>query len=163
MNYYKKSNLTIKITNPIIYGGVFMIYKEIQKDLFNVDDSYHLAHCVSSDFSLGMGIAKDFQEKFNLKEKLKKVSPERPNFPSCILTDRIFNLVTKNNYWCLPTHKSLKATLEMMKVKCLESGITKIAMPQIACGIDHLRWSSVSRIIKDVFNDTDIEILVCKI
>ena len=39
----------------------------------------------------------------------------------------------------------------------------KIAMPVIGCGLDRLDWSKVSDIIKDVFSDTDIEILVCKI
>lgn len=140
-----------------------MIYKEIQKDLFSVDESYYLAHCVSADFSLGMGIAKDFQENFNLKEKLHDISPERPEFPSCILIERIFNLVTKNNYWCLPTHKSLRSALEMMKEQCLDKEITKIAMPQIASGLDHLKWVTVSKIIKEVFADTNIEILVCKL
>ena len=39
----------------------------------------------------------------------------------------------------------------------------KIAMPQIGCGLDRLKWKDVSDVIKDVFADTDIEILVCKL
>jgi hypothetical protein len=35
-------------------------------------------------------------------------------------------------------------------------------MPIIGCGLDRLQWDKVSEIIKDVFKDTDIEILVCK-
>lgn len=37
-----------------------MIYNEIHGDLFSVDDSYHLAHCISADFALGAGIAVQF-------------------------------------------------------------------------------------------------------
>lgn len=39
--------------------------------------------------------------------------------------------------------------------------VTKLAMPKIGCGLDILEWNKVSEIIKDVFKDTDIEILVC--
>lgn len=38
----------------------------------------------------------------------------------------------------------------------------KIGMPLIGCGLDRLKWDKVSEIIKDVFADTDIEIVVCR-
>ena len=34
-------------------------------------------------------------------------------------------------------------------------------MPRIGCGLDGLDWGIVKAIIKDVFEDTDIEILIC--
>ena len=37
----------------------------------------------------------------------------------------------------------------------------KIAMPKIGSGLDRLNWQDVEQIIKDVFADTDVEILVC--
>lgn len=48
-----------------------------------------------------------------------------------------------------------------MKNICVEKQIQKIAMPIIGCGLDGLKWDKVSEIIKDVFNDINIEILVC--
>lgn len=36
-------------------------YKEIKSDLFDLDKSYSLAHCVSQDFKMGKGIAKLFK------------------------------------------------------------------------------------------------------
>ena len=39
--------------------------------------------------------------------------------------------------------------------------IKRLAMPKIGCGLDKLKWEDVSKIIKDVFSDTDIEIIVC--
>ena len=33
---------------------------EVEKDLFSVDPQYSLVHCVSADFALGAGIAKQF-------------------------------------------------------------------------------------------------------
>ena len=50
-----------------------------------------------------------------------------------------------------------------MKKICLENNITKIAMPTIGAGLDRLVWSDVSKQINHIFEDTDIEILVCKL
>lgn len=38
-----------------------MIIKEVKKDLFTVSDDYALVHCISADFALGAGIAKEFR------------------------------------------------------------------------------------------------------
>jgi hypothetical protein len=35
-------------------------------------------------------------------------------------------------------------------------------MPAIGCGLDRLNWDIVKYYIRQVFADTDIEILVCK-
>ena len=48
-----------------------------------------------------------------------------------------------------------------MKKICLEKNIKKLAMPLIGCGIDGLEWDKVSTIVKDVFEDTDLDIWVC--
>ena len=49
-----------------------------------------------------------------------------------------------------------------MKLISIQNGIRKIAMPIIGCGLDGLKWDKVSTIIKNIFNNTDIEILICK-
>ncbi len=56
----------------------------------------------------------------------------------------------------------MRNALNWMKEDCEIRGIKKIAMPMIGCGLDKLKWDDVSKIIKDVFKDTDVEILVCK-
>lgn len=74
---------------------------------------------------------------------------------------RALNLVTKSKYWHKPTYESLTQAVVSMRVVCLEEGITALAMPQIGCGLDKLQWGRVREIIKDVFADTDMEIVVC--
>ena len=74
---------------------------------------------------------------------------------------RIIDLITKTRYWHKPTLYSMKRALEKMKVGCEKYNIKKIAMPKIGCGLDKLKWEDVSELIKEVFQDTDIEILVC--
>ncbi len=150
-----------------------MIYHEENLNLFLVDRSYCLAHCISADFALGAGIAKEFDKRFNLRSKLFKQFPngfygylDRYNIlGECIFIqpDNIFNLVTKRNYYDKPTYESMKQALNMMSHIIQAFNINKIAMPTIGCGLDKLEWPKVRDIIIDKFNRYDnLEILVCK-
>ena len=47
-----------------------MTIKEIKKDLFTMPNDYALAHCISADFALGAGIAKEFDKRFNCRKRL---------------------------------------------------------------------------------------------
>jgi len=49
-----------------------MDLKVIHGDLFKADKSFSLAHCVSSDFKLGKGIAKIFRDKFGRVDELEE-------------------------------------------------------------------------------------------
>lgn len=146
-----------------------MIYKEEHKDLFSVPEDYYLAHCISADFGMGKGIVVEFNKRFDMKRKLQKIYPDYINqwhrnkmIGDCIQQDKVFNLITKERYCMKPTYDSLKVALLEMKDLCNEIHVTKLAMPVIGCGLDRLEWSKVSEIIKDIFKDTNIEILVCK-
>lgn len=145
-----------------------MKFTEEYCDLFSVPDKYYLAHCISADFALGKGIAVEFNKKFNAKNLLFKsynnfleLWDSSNMIANCIITGRVINLVTKRNYWNKPTYESITKALKLMKLKCLENNIEYVAMPLIGCGLDRLKWSNVSDIIKNVFKDTDIEILIC--
>jgi hypothetical protein len=146
----------------------YMIFEEIQQDLFTVPQGYYLAHCISGDYALGAGIAKKFDEIYNMRFKLHKnyAIPEGEKFANvgrALLVDNVFNLVTKQRCFHKPTYDTLYETLEDMKEQCIDFDITKIAMPYIGCGLDRLDWNKVKDVIEDVFEDTDIEILVCKL
>ena len=146
-----------------------MTYKEEIRDLFSVPDDYYLVHCISADFAMGKGIAVEFNKRFNMKTKLHicfyKYLDEfiKNNYQfDCLVMDKVFNLITKERYWQKPTYKTMQGALEIMKMMATENGVKKIAMPIIGCGLDQLQWDKVSKIIQEVFEDTDIEILVCK-
>ena len=153
-----------------------MIIKEVKKDLFTVSKDYALAHCISADFKLGAGIAKEFDRLFDARQKLFSVFPgswiprwdktqERFRGGSIILFgDRtFFNLVTKRNYWDKPTLTTIENALIWMKEQCENHYITKLAMPRIGCGLDKCDWSDVKPLIEKVFADTDLEIVVCNL
>lgn len=142
-----------------------MIYREEVRDLFSVSDDYYLAHCISADFGMGKGIVVEFNKRFDMKQKLQSKYPHFINQytgGNCLLEGRVFNLVTKPNYWSKPTYLTLTTALTCMRDLCITNGIDKVAMPIIGCGLDRLQWDKVSEIIQTVFSDIDIEILVCK-
>ena len=142
-----------------------MVYKEEVRDLFSVS-GYHLTHCISDDYALGAGIAVQFNRRFDMRRKLFSIRPQSPCFADtnghCILIDGVFNLVTKNKCLQKPTYATLTNALVDMKRQCIENDVKQIAMPLIGCGLDRLEWNDVSTIIRDVFDDTDIEVLICK-
>lgn len=164
-----------------------MNYIEEHRDLFSLSISeYSFVHCISSDFKLGAGIAHEFDGRFSIRQHLFK---RYPNYHDrwvsegikydCLITDLnnwgyvyrtrsietnvnpIFNLVTKTNYWDKPTLESMRGSLTLLKEYCVSLNIKKLAMPCIGCGLDRLTWSKVSKLIKQIFDDTDIEIRVC--
>ena len=55
----------------------------------------------------------------------------------------------------------MKRALHELKTGCEKENITKIAMPKIGCGLDKLNWNDVSSAIKEIFADSQIEIVVC--
>ncbi|MCI8914192.1 MAG: macro domain-containing protein [Lawsonibacter sp.] len=146
-----------------------MEFREEKRDLFSVPDDYYLAHCISADFAMGKGIVVEFNRRFDMKNKLKAHYPDyldrwqqEKKRSGCILAGRVFNLITKERYFQKPTYESLRGALECMKTLCGEKGVRRVAMPVIGCGLDRLEWEKVSAIIREVFSDTGVEVLVCR-
>ena len=135
-----------------------------KRDLFTVPQGYYLAHCISADFALGAGIAKKFDEVYNMRFKLfREYDMYEYEGGDALLIDNVFNLVTKNKCYHKPTYESIEAALETMKDIMDFNSTTRIAMPKIGCGLDKCEWEKVYDIICEVFEDTDVEILICEI
>lgn len=141
-----------------------MIIREVKKDLLTVNTSkYVLAHCISADCAMGSGIAKQFRSKFY--EIVSRCLSENPKVGDAIRlvygNTKVYNLVTKSEYWQKPTYKSLTKSLMELRKKMLTNNEHFLAVPTIGAGLDKLKWIKVREIIISVFKDTDIEILVC--
>ena len=135
-----------------------------QRDLFTVPQGYYLAHCISADFALGAGIAKVFDEIYNMRFKLFRTYDEYIyEGGDALLVDNVYNLVTKPKCYHKPTYESVREALAVMKYAMEMRNTTKLAMPKIASGLDRLEWSRVYDIICEVFEDTDVEILICEL
>lgn len=146
-----------------------MIIEEINIDLFDFwksNNRYILLQCISSDFSMGKGIAVKFNSYFNCKNIIKsKFIPYWANhgYTLSLLPYNIpiINLVTKENYWGKPTYKSLKESLEEARKIIELEKIYYIAMPKIGTGLDKLEYNKVKVIIEEVFKDMEIDIKIC--
>jgi O-acetyl-ADP-ribose deacetylase (regulator of RNase III) len=135
-----------------------------KRDLFTVPQGYYLAHCISADFALGAGIAKKFDEVYNMRFKLfREYDMYEYEGGDALLIDNVFNLVTKKKCYHKPTYESIEAALETMKDIMDFNSTTKLAMPKIGCGLDKCEWDTVYDIICEVFEDTDVEILICEL
>lgn len=136
---------------------------ETPGNLFDYENDYALAHCISADFALGAGIAKFFQARYSTRDELRQRFPHNWNGKGyCLLTnnDHVFNLVTKNRYFEKPTLTTIESALMHMKEIAEEKNIYKIAMPRIGCGLDRLDWMEVKQIIINIFMATDFDIRI---
>ena len=142
------------------------MYKEIKQDLFKVDDSYTLVHCIAADAAMGAGIAVQFARRFPrmtsiLRQSSLSVGTAMVFFPNQDQDYTVINLITKERSWHKPTYQSFTESIQSMKDTVERYRIAKLAMPKIGCGLDGLNWDICRGIIQDEFADVDVEILVC--
>ena len=146
-----------------------MVYEEMRMDIFLVPEDFHFAQCISADCKMGKGIAVEFNNHFDVKKHLEDQKAflmsewDRGIKGNCVRDGRVFNLITKMNYWHKPTYSTMEAALLTLRNMTRAFSIKKLAMPRIGCGLDQLEWGEVSEIILDVFKDDDIHILICYI
>lgn len=145
-----------------------MLLNEEKMDLFSVPQGYYLAHCISGDYTLGAGVAKQIDAVYGMKQKLRKRYPipdgeKYAHVGEALLVDNVFNLVTKGRCFERPTLETLEEALMDMALQMDELDIKKLAIPLLGCGKDRLDWDDVRDLIEDIFGEMDVEILVCRL
>jgi hypothetical protein len=138
----------------------------IECDLFEFEGKRDLVHCISADFALGAGIAKNFKER-GIRDQLRS----KWGYPDylqqydgkghALKTGHVWNLVTKAVCRDKPTYKSMVEALVELRAGLATEKIDKIAMPKIGCGLDRLSWEIVFKLINKVFEKTNVDIIVC--
>lgn len=138
----------------------------VKKNLFDMPQGYVFAHCISEDFRLGAGIAVEFNNRYNMRERLE--NQYNDNKLDCtyvgkaLKIDNVFNLITKYKCFEKPTYEDLRSSLKDMAAQVEAENIKRIAMPKIGAGLDKLKWTIVLSIIKEAFADNDdLEITIC--
>ena len=143
-----------------------MMFHEENGDLFadEILRNYALCHCISSDFALGAGIAKAFAGLGVKKELCEKYPKRWQGRGYCLFTETngvmVGNLVTKQLYFHKPTLETLRQALDDFCSQAIEINLCRVAMPKIGCGLDKLDWVEVKKLIQEIFETTEIEILV---
>ena len=113
-------------------------------------------------FQARTGIAKQVREAFptTYPEFGSKASKEK-NYAQQISPNRfIYHLIVKPRFWNKPTYSSLHVALEAMSHHAQKHKIEKISIPRLSTGFDKLNWLKVKGIIKDVFQNSPIEVTV---
>ncbi len=121
-----------------------------------------LAHCVSSDFHMSAGVAREIKRIYGGQEVLRaggwqigdaaRIEVEHGRY--------IFYLVTKLKYFHLPTLEDLTSSLVQLARWAELLRLSELAVPRLGCGLDKLHWASVREVIMRVFKHLDITIYV---
>ena len=117
-----------------------------------------IAHCVSSDFAMGKGLASTIACCYPELQALR-ILPIN-NFPPGSLVTYfdhqhqrfIYNLVTERQFFDKPTYETLKLSLYALKRHLKLHEIHDFAIPKFGCGYDQLHWPTVFSILFKVFS-----------
>jgi O-acetyl-ADP-ribose deacetylase (regulator of RNase III) len=153
-----------------------MEFKIVQKDILTVSKDFVIAHNIDSgETALGAGVALALCNKYtNLRDECKKFARDNEHKVGityrCLCDERIvYNMYTKPHVW-YNANKGMSMNeyllnqrncLISLKNQMLEHNENKLAIPKIACGLDRCNWVDIEQIIKEVFENTKIEIIVC--
>ena len=145
-----------------------MIIREEKINILNVPDGYMLVSDFSADMKYKNGVSKVLNEAFNIEDNLNDSliiidgDLEDPlDLGQIYEIGNLYMLIVKSNYYDTPDHSYLMESLEELRKQCEFYHIKKLAMPKICTGNKGFEWDDVRQIIEFVFNDSDIEILVC--
>lgn len=135
---------------------------EKRGSVFDARDDAYFAHCIASDLRMGAGIAVEFQKKFGLRGKILDAN-ENTDSPTCILTGRVFNLITKRKSSGKPTPLSIRLAVRSMASIIAEQCLMKVAMPRIGCGLDRQSWAVVREILVEELDGIPVVIEVYRL
>lgn len=146
----------------------------IKGDLLNNTTPSHnvIAHCITKDAIMSAGIAKTIRDmdpniKRNILSQRKLVGHVAPI--TTFLGERefrIYNLITKNR---IRAQEELEASvmlpniescLEATKLEMLRRNEKVLAVPMLGCGLDRQEWPKVLSILKKVFINSGISLVV---
>ena len=135
---------------------------ELRGDLFTCPNNFSLGHCISCDFHLKKGIAKEFLAKFHSTyQDLKGVDFGIGDVAVFGDGQRfIYNLMTKGLYYQKPTYYMLECSLNRMRDHMLANNVSHLALPRLACGLDKLDWPIVKAMLVKCFQNDPCKIRV---
>ena len=155
-----------------------MFYMEQHMDICNTPESNDtvVAHCIAADLNWGSGVAPVIIRKmFDAEKQCRYKCSTNPDGVKVELKvgeilavkgagmkrkNVLVNLITKYRSFYKPTYETLTESLNSLRSYMEMNGLTALYMPKIGCGIDMLKWTVVSQIIKGVFASTNIKITI---
>lgn len=143
------------------------------KDIFTEPDNIPIAHVVAVDDNLAAGFAEAIKKQYPqyahdfFHKKIHKMSSIEANQ---VGNRVIYSMVIKHHYASKPTRQQLITVLKKLKKRLPTDHHDVVAMPTICCGLDRARFGktknqalhNVKKIIHEIFDDTDLTIIIDK-
>jgi hypothetical protein len=134
---------------------------EVEGDLFEAAEDFALRHCVSADFKMSQGIALEFRRRFGRVDELINQNKKMTEIASVKHGDRqVIYIINKNVFREKPTLETMFACIQNLRIFCEEQNIRKLAIPRIGSGLDELNWEIVRSMIRYVFKNSKIRVVI---
>ena len=72
----------------------------------------------------------------------------------------IYNLVTKDKFSDKLDLQTLATRLQNMQAHATMHGVATIAIPKTGCGLDQMNWQDVVKLLRKIFANSDIQLVV---
>ena len=133
----------------------------IEQQGYLLDFPHSIAHCISADFKLGAGLAKQIKEKFPSYFPTQKEYKQQVLHAQYLGHDKfVFHLIVKPRYFHKPTYRSLRKAILALRDQMNFYRIDKLGIPHLSCGLDKLDWTEVQKVIHETFKDSKLELTV---
>lgn len=133
---------------------------ELEINIMGVPQGYYLAQGISRDLNFKVGLPAVFEKQYKMAAKLKHNYTDI-ELGKALLVDNVFNLVAKDSSYDFPDRDMLMDAIINMRDQMETNMITKLAIPKICCGRNGLDWDDVKSMFEFIFDDSDVQILVC--
>ena len=118
----------------------------IEQQGYFLDFPQAIAHCISADFKLGAGLAKQIKEKFPNYFPTQKEYKQQVLHAQYLGHDKfVFHLIVKPRYFHRPTYRSLRKALLALRDQMNFYLIDKLGIPHLSCGLNKVDWTDVQK------------------
>lgn len=150
-NFIEKSE-TMLITNKNV--------KEVHGELIDSPVEYNIVSEIEKHYNFRSGINYELKQRFGKDETLES-NKDVGDIVRFKHEDRsIIFLITKTRQKQLATYENMHLALLNLKYFCEKHSLTKLAMNQLGRE-DGLDWARTRSMIRYIFRNTDIEIIIC--
>ncbi|KAL4153576.1 hypothetical protein QTP88_001409 [Uroleucon formosanum] len=134
--------------------------KEVNGSLIESPEEYHIVSEIEKHYNFMSGVNYEIKQKFGNGQKL---APSKEIGEVNYLRDKdryIIFLTTKSRNKQKATYENIYLSLLNLKLLCEKHSLNKLAMNKLGF-IDQLEWTQVRAMIRYVFRNTDIDVIIC--
>ena len=108
----------------------------------------------------------EFIKMYNSKEYLLAMHNDKQNKPGLALSQKthdknIYHLIIRNSYWEKSNINYLEQSLMNLKDELIKDNIKEICFTRQNNYLEDFEWIQIEEILRKIFDNTDINILIC--